>query len=540
MTFSPQQGLGPGKSMNRLHGLEAAAVPHLMSAAEALEHGRADDAEKHLAHAASKQPNHPEVQRLRAGILGLRGQSSAAIDTMRQALAQRPHDALYHNTLGTLLGNVGMYDAAIQSLLQSCKLQPSLDIAWFNLGIMLTKNVRNDEAIEAFRRVVALQRKHVPARAMLADMLRTQGKIDEAITEYRELLAIHPASGAAWWGLADIKSQAFDENDIAQMRAALQRADTNESDRNAIGFALARALDDQGRYADSLAALEQAHAIARRQYPWDAAAFSANVQAGVQAFTPPVDSAGDAQRGHEAIFVVSPPRSGSTLVEQILASHPQVEGAGELPDLPGLLFEESRRRGKHFPLWTSEATPADWQRLGETYLERTARWRTQRERFVDKLPSNWLLIGAIRAMLPGAHAVVVRRDPLETCFACYRQRLDHLNGYARSFNDLAAFWRDFDRSAKHWATLHPAHVREQNYESLASDTEAQVRALLDFLGLPFDEACLRFHENTREVRSPSATQVREPMRQDTARADRYGNLLDPLRLALGLPAWQAR
>ncbi|WP_232820979.1 tetratricopeptide repeat-containing sulfotransferase family protein [Dyella sp. C11] len=524
--------------MNRLHGLEAAAIPHLMSAAEALEYGRADEAEKQLAHAAAHQPNHPEVQRLRAGILGLRGQPVQAIDIMRQALAQRPQDALYHNTLGTLLGNAGMYDAAVQSLLQSCRLQPSLDIAWFNLGIMLTKSVRNDEAIEAFRRVVALQPRHVPARAMLADMLRTQGKTAEATTEYRALLAIQPASGAAWWGLADIKNQRFDENDIAQMRAALQRADTSENDRNAIGFALARALDDQGLYADALAALEQAHAIGRRQYPWDAAAFSANVRAGVQAFASSATSEGDTQRGHEVIFVVSPPRSGSTLVEQILASHPQVEGAGELPDLPGLLFEESRRRGKHVPQWANEATPADWQRLGEAYLERTARWRTQRERFIDKLPSNWMLIGAIRAMLPGARVVVVRRDPLETCFACYRQRLDHLNGYARSFDDLAAFWRDFDYSARHWGERYPTHVREQNYEALASDTETQIRALLEFVGLPFDEACLRFHENTREVRSPSATQVREPMRQDTARTDNYGSLLDPLRLALDLPAWR--
>lgn len=523
--------------MNRLHGLEAAAVPHLMSAAEALEHGRADEAEKQLARAAAYRPNHPEVQRLRAGILGLRGHTAQAIDTMRQALAQRPQDALYHNTLGSLLGNAGMFDAAIQSLLQSCRLQPSLDIAWFNLGIMLTKSVRNDEAIEAFRRAVALQPRHVPARAMLADMLRTQGKIAEAVTEYRELLAIQPASGPAWWGLADIKSQRFDENDIAQMRAALQRNDASESDRNAIGFALARALDEQGHYAQALAALEQAHAIARRHYPWNAAAFSTNVQAGLRAVTPSATNESDARRGQEAIFVVSPPRSGSTLVEQILASHAQVEGAGELPDLPGLVFEESRRRGKPLPEWAGEATPADWQRLGEAYLERTARWRTQRERFVDKLPSNWMLIGAIRAMLPGAHVVVVRRDPLETCFACYRQRLDHLNGYTNSFDDLAAFWRDFDRSATHWSGLYSTHVREQSYEALASDTETQVRALLAFLGLPFDEACLRFHENTREVRSPSATQVREPMRQDTARADRYGNLLDPLRLALGLPAW---
>ena len=172
-------------------------------------------------------------------------------------------------------------------------------------------------------------------------------------------------------------------------------------------------------------------------------------------------------------------------------------------------------------------------------MERTAHWRRQRPIFTDKLPNNWIYIGAIRAMLPEARIVVCRRDPLETCFSCYRQPLDANNGYTRTFPDLASFWRDFDRSVTRSAALHAEYVRENSYEALVADPETQIRELLAFCQLPYEEACLNFQETVRDVRSPSATQVRGPMRRDTARSHRYGHLLDPLRQALDLPPFQS-
>ncbi|HJT96712.1 MAG TPA: sulfotransferase, partial [Rhodanobacteraceae bacterium] len=222
---------------------------------------------------------------------------------------------------------------------------------------------------------------------------------------------------------------------------------------------------------------------------------------------------------------------GSTLIEQILASHSAVEGAGELPDLPLTIGEGSRRRGVAFPAWARAMTPADWERLGKRYLERTSHWTRQRPVFTDKLPNNWWYVGAIRAMLPGARIVGVRRDPLENCFACYRQFL-YANEYQRTFDDLAAFWHEFDLGLKLALSQHPRHVHESVYETLVADPEREIRRLLDFCGLPFEPACLEFHRTRRDVRSPSAMQVREPLRRDTARAPRYGALLDPLRAAL--------
>lgn len=517
---------------SRLQGLPPAACRQLAAAAQALDAGQPQAASRQLSSVLRAHPAHPEVLRLHAGILDMHGRPREAVQVMRQALSQRPDDALYHNTMATILGNAGEFDAALEALRRTCELQPDMAIAWYNLGVMLTRCVRNDEAVTALRRAVTLAPDHAAARALLADMLRTGNHVDQAAAEYRRILAARPWTGMAWWGLADLKTVPFESGDIERMQAALQAPRAGDDDRIATGFALARALDEAGRYADALAALAQANALARRRRTWDAASFSAGISAVHEAFDPAPRGADADALGREAIFIASMPRSGSTLVEQILASHPSVEGAGELPDLPLVLAEESRRRGAPFPRWVQAMQPADWERLGRRYLERTAHWRRQRAVFTDKLPNNWIYIGAIRAMLPGARIVCCRRDPLETCFSCYRQHLNN-NEYTRTFDDLARFWHDYDRSVRHWHALYPEHVFVHDHEKLLAEPTARIEALLEACRLPFDPACLRFHETRREVRSPSAMQVRQPLRRDTAHTPRYGDLLDPLRDALG-------
>jgi tetratricopeptide (TPR) repeat protein len=518
------------RMLARLHGLNQLNATRLGAAGEALEAGRLDEAARLLQAVHAEAPDHPEVLRLQAGLLGQRGHHAEAVRNMRHALTLRGDDPLYYNTLGTLLGSAGDYDEAIQVLQHSCKLQPGLALAWYNLGVMLTRAVRNDEAMAAMRQALALEPAHAGSRALLADLLRTQGHTAEAEQTYRTLLQSQPWSGVAWWGLADLKHRRFGADDIPAMQAALARREASVDDRIAIGFALAKAYDDAGRFAESLQALHQAHALAWQRRPWNAAAMSGALARIRQAFVPP-PAAAPASLGREVIFIVSLPRSGSTLVEQILASHSQVEGAGELPDLPQVIAEESRRRGQPFPRWVGAMQAADWQRLGERYLERTAHWRRARPMFTDKLPNNWMYLGAIRAMLPGAHVIGCRRDPLETCFSCYRQYMQN-SDYTNRFEDLAAFWHDYDISLREAHRQSAAHVHEHVYEDLLARPEQSIRALLVSCGLAYEPACLDFHANTRTVRSPSATQVRQPLRGDTQRNSAYGPLLDPLRHAL--------
>lgn len=523
----------------RLAGLDNEAARRVVATAQALELGRADQAAAQLRPALISHPNHPEVLRLHAGILSLRGDHSHAIAAMQRAVELRPVDPLYYNTLGTVLGSCGDFDGAINALHRACELQPGLAIAWYNLALMLTRCVRNDEATDAAKRAVALAPDNMDARALFGDLLRMRGEAAASAAEYRKVLTERPSSGMAWWGLADLRTGKLKPEDIERMRNALRDSRASDNDRVAIGFALAKALDEQGRYHESLDALKRANAIARLHQKWNAPAFSASIGTIDEAFTPPPAPATPAGLGQEVLFIAGMPRSGTTLVEQILATHSQVEGAGELVDLTLVLAEESRRRGQPFPHWTAGARPSDWQRMGERYLERTAYWRKRRPKFTDKLPGNWMYVGAIRAMLPGAHIVICRRDPLETCFSCYRQLLPDGSEFNRTPEDLASFWRDFDRSTNHWAELHPSHVYQHEYEAMVANPEQAIRKLLDACGLPFEEACLRFHATEREVRSPSATQVRQPLQADTARAQRYGALLDPLRICLGMPVFGA-
>ncbi len=519
---------------SRLQGLGDATRQHVVRAGAALDAGRLDAASQSLAAIPPAEAGHPEVLRMRAGVHSLRGQHQEAVAAMRRAVAQRPDDALYCNTLGTVYGNAGNYDAAVEVLQRACQLQPGLALAWFNLGVMLIRGVRNGEAEVALHKAVELDPGQSAARALLGDELRNRGAVSEAAAQYRQILARQPWVGQAWWGLAELKTTRFADDDIQRMQTAMQRPEASDDDLIAIGFALAKALADAGRYAESLAALAQANALARQRQSWDAAGFSASITAVDAAFSPAPEGADTPTLGQEVIFITSLPRSGSTLVEQILASHSAVEGAGELVDLPAVLAEESQRRGEPFPRWVPAMRPADWERLGRRYLERSLHWQGRRPRFTDKLPNNWIYIGAIRAMLPGAHVIACRRDPLETCLSCYRQRFAG-NEYTRTFGDLAGFWRDFDRSIRHWSSLHPDHVLEHGYEDLLADPEASIRRLLAFCDLPFEAACLQFHATRRDVHTPSATQVRQPLQRDTARAPLYGALLDPLRAALGYP-----
>jgi tetratricopeptide (TPR) repeat protein len=321
---------------------------------------------------------------------------------------------------------------------------------------------------------------------------------------------------------------------IAALRHALASRPDDALLHNNLGSALAKALEDQDRYADAHRVLEAANALRREQQPWDRAKFGEEVDAILAAFGGPAPAPRD-DFGREAIFIVSLPRSGSTLVEQIVAAHPGVEGAGELPDLSIVIDEESRRRGQRFPAWAAAADAADWRRLGERYLERTARWRRRRPRFTDKSLLNVPYVGAAAAMLPGARFVHCRRDPVETALSCYRQWFAQGQAWSYAIDDIAAFRRGHERLMALWEARLPHALHTVVHETLVAEPETSVRGLLHFLGLTFDPACLAFHRSERSVRTASAAQVRQPLRRDTGRADRYGALLDPLRRALASP-----
>lgn len=515
----------------RLGGLAPAALQLVGLAMQALQQQRSADAEAALRAVLAQVPEHPEALRLLAIALRMQGRNAEALDSARRAATQRPQDALIQNGLATSLDACGDGEAAIAAFRRACELAPQAPELWANLGKTLGDRGHFEAALPVLERSLTLT-EHRTTRLRLAYALRVLGRTDEAQRQYRQLLARDAADGAAWLGLASLKTRAFDADDVQAMRAALAQARLGDDDRISTSFALAKAEEDLDDYPTAFATLRAANALTRRIRAWNAGEFSAHVDAVLAAFAQPIDGAPNGQ-GEEVIFIISMPRAGSSLTEQILASHPLIEGAGELDDLTAVITAESQRRGVPFPHWVESTSALDWQRLGAEYLERTARWRRPGMRFTDKLPGNWSRAGAAFAMLPGARVIDCRRDAVESCLSCFRQLFSEgAQPFSYDLDDIAAYWRDYDRTCRHWQALYPQRLRVQSYEALLAAPQEQIAGLLAFCGVPFDAACLRHTETQRSVRTASASQVREPLMRDTARAAKYGALLDPLRAAL--------
>src|SRR5690606_37790728 len=329
----------------------------------------------------------------------------------------------------------------------------------------------------------------------------------------------------------------LDEHDVAAMRAALDGAG-DDLDRLQLHFALGKALGDQGRFEESFRHFATANEIRRAVVPNDPDQVTETVRKTRSVFTREFLS-GRENKGcpdPAPIFIVGLPRAGSTLVEQILASHPLVEGAGELTGIERIASSIADRAGT--ASWVEAVGELDAGALrawGEAYLATVrARRRTDRPFFTDKMPFNWACVGLIHLVLPNARIVDVRRHPLGCCFANFSQYFSRTVNFGSSLEELGRYYRDYVQAMAHFDRLRPGRVHRVLYEELVNDLEGQVRRLLDHLGLPFDEACLRFHENPRAVFTPSARQVRKPLnRAGLERWRSYERWLDPLRETLG-------
>jgi tetratricopeptide (TPR) repeat protein len=478
-------------------------------------------------------PDEPDAIRLLGMAAQRLGDHARAIECFRRVLAVGLDDADLRIGLGISLFERGEADEALTHFRQACKLEPDSTSAWFNLGEALARQAHTEQAIAALRRALELDPTHLSAHLSLARAQANLGKVDAAVTGFREVLRRDPANAEGWFGLSNLNVVRFDAADTASLQRAMAREGLSLRDRELLGFTFAKALESQGDYAQAFEVYRAANASRRRRVQWDAAGEHRRIEAILRAFAGETSTSIDASLGHEAILIVSIPRSGSTLVEQILASHPEVEGANEIRDMKEVIDAETKRRNSAFPLWVPDATAEDWQRLGCEYLARTARWRQTRPRFTDKSLVTWYMVGPALAMLPAARVVVVRRDPVETCLGCFRQCFSEASGFACDLDELADYCSDFLRLTRFWLDKYPSRVFDLQYEALVAEPDTVIRRLLDFCNLSFAPACLEFHKTARTVQSlPSAALVRQPLRRDTARSALFGGKLDRLRQRL--------
>lgn len=482
-------------------------------------------------------PDHPELLRRKAVSLHMQGRFADAAESWRRVLRFYPDDPAIYNNLGSALGASGNAPAAVDALRRACALAPQRPNYWFNLAKSFETAGDADGARMALTRVLELEPQDAKSRLLRADSLKTLGHLADAEADLRQVIDSDPNSIEAWVRLASLKSGKVEPRDLVAIGRLRGLPNLDEDHRISLDFAYGQALEAGGDLERAFSVLVEANTSKRRRIQWDASATSRFVDATMSAFEKPISGAHDVSLGSEVIFLLGMPRSGSTLLEQILSAHHQIDGAGEIGDLSTILYEESVRRSADIPAWAPSASAEDWTRLGKSYLERTAHWRHRRPIFTDKDLGKWQNLGAVRAMLPGARFIHCRRDPLETCWSCFKLEFQNNLFYSYDFAELAAYWRDYARLMSFWDARYPGLIYDHVYEDLIAAPEREVRRLLDHCGLPFDPECMRFHEVSREVRTASAGQVRKPLYRNSARSAQYGSLLDPLREKLGLASF---
>lgn len=518
---------------SKTSNLSAATLRYLKLAGTALGQGKLGDAESAALCALALAPGAPEAHRLMGIVELMRGEPRKAACSLELALQQTPDDPQLLMNLGSALYDSGDHEAGIRRMRMACEAAPSFAAAWYNLGKALKQTADLDGAMSALIRCLAIDRTHALARICLADALTETGRIVEAVAQYREVLGNDAENAHAWYALADLKTEPFTEKDVALLRRALGRSGLSPERKIMLGYALYKALEDLASYQEAFDALSQANRVKRGTLSWDSAREASRIRSIAAAFSTPPMTPLDPQLGRDTIFIASLPRSGSTLIEQILASHPQVEGANEINDLAQVLELESSRLGRDFTAWAPSAGSADWHRLGLDYLQRTQRWREGKPISVDKNLDNWEFVGAISRMLPAARIIICIRDPMETCFSCYRQLFSDGAHFSYDLREMASRYEDFAYLARHWLGRLQAHCRLQSYDALVANPEAEIRELLEFCGLPFHSACLEPHKTERRVRSTaSAAQVRLPFFQGRSKSEIYRHQLAGLQESL--------
>ena len=399
---------------------------------------------------------------------------------------------------------------------------------------------QNERAVELYRGLLTDAPRPAELHLSIAHSLKTLGERDEAIAEYRQAASVRAGYGEAYWSLANLKTYRFEDSELAYMHAAEAGDQIGLADHYHLCFALGKALEDRGDYAGSFAFYARGNALKHSECRYRPEVIELNTLHQQQVCTADLfaRNQGAGAPRPDPIFVLGLPRSGSTLIEQILASHSAVEGTHELADIPrivaGLQGRDWDLTNPPYPGVLARMAAAEFGRLGEKYLTDTAAYRSGRPHFIDKMPNNFRHIGLIHLMLPNARIIDVRREPMACCVGNLKQLFASGQEFSYSIEDTARYYRTYLELMAHWNAVLPGRVLRVQHEDLVNDLETQVRRMLDYCGLEFETGCVEFHKTERSVRTPSSEQVRQPIyREGLEQWRHYEPWLAPLREALG-------
>ncbi len=509
--------------------------PRLLEAAVALNENRLHDAEPLLRQHLKEDPFDVAAIRMLAELAGRIGRLKDAETLLRRAVELAPNFVPARSNLALVLYRQNRVPEALEELDQVAAIDPE-NLTSANLKAAALGRVGDyEEAVAIYQAI--LERFDANPRIWLSygHVLKTVGKSADAVAAYQRAATLSPEFGEAWWSLANMKTFRFTEADLTAMEAALEIPSLSEADRLHLHFALGKAREDRQEAAPSFTHYEAGNKIRARQLGYDSATTTRQVEAMKLVMTPEFFAARQSWGcpAEDPIFIVGMPRAGSTLVEQILSSHSQVEGTMELSDVPALASQMGGEDGWVTAL--SKLDAAEARAMGEAYLERTRIVRkTNKPLFIDKLPNNWAYVGLIRVILPKARIIDARRHPLACCFSNFKQHFAKGQSFSYGLEDMGRYYRDYVRLMTHIDQVLPGYVVRVFHEAMVGDSETEIRRLLAALGLGFEESCLRFWETERAVRTASSEQVRQPIfKEGTEQWKMFEPWLDDLKAALG-------
>jgi len=496
--------------LDKNKGVVANAVAELQA-------GLFDDAVKTLQQAIKDNPKNVDAMRYLAGAyLGKKVQLDDAEALLRQAAQVAPDYVAAWMLLGSVLMERGKYLDAIEAYRSATRLAPDDAEPWAGLGNAYARASYVEESAQAFARSVTLDPDMAGSQMGYAHILKTLGDQPGALKAYRAAIRIKPDFGEVYWSMANLKVFQFEDAEVVAMEKQLQRDDLSKSAEIHFRFALGKACEDLGDYDRAWHYYHSGNEAQRKQVQYDPTDFEVRQTKVTEVFSREFlqERSNNGCADADPIFIVGLPRSGSTLVEQILASHSQVEGTSELPILGRIAgsIGRYRRDNKAYPESVRDLRDKDWRAYGLQYMEESRRHRaTDKPFFTDKLPNNFPHVGLIHLALPNAKIINARRHPLDSCLGGYKQLFGQGQNFTYDMFELAEYYKQYHGVMTHWHTVLPGKVLDVHYEETVTDLDAQVRRILTHCGLPFEEQCLRFHETERAVKTASSEQVRQPI-----------------------------
>ena len=529
------------KANSAQHSIESALRnPELMAAGLALYENRLHDAEPILKSHLKRNPFDVAAIRMLAELAGRIGRYPDAENLLRRAVELAPAFVPARSNLALVLYRQGRPEEAIAELDHLLENDPE-DIGAANLKAAAAGRIGDyAEAVALYEMVLTSKPAQEKIWLSYGHVLKTVGRRDESVAAYRKAVALKPEYGEAYWSLANLKTIRFTDDELALMQAQLMRNDIALEDRFHLDFALGKAFEDRKKWDESFAHYDAGNRLRRTKLDYNSGENSIMIERRREQMTTAFFTSRNG--GHQApdpIFILGMPRAGSTLLEQILSSHSLVEGTQELPDI-GMISQRIAARGGNaeagdYCEGLAALTNEDCQRIGAEYLSRTRIHRkSDRPFFIDKMPNNWQNVALIHLILPNAKIIDARRSPMDCCFSNFKQHFARGQSFSYDLVDVGQYYADYVGYMEQVDLALPGRVHRVIHENLIDNPESEVRALLDYLGLQYEDSCLQFWQNERAVQTPSAEQVRRPINRDGVDQWKpYEAYLRPLKDVLG-------